>query len=231
MNKRQRPEAQAIIRASDFAATRQPDFSHLPPTKVDLKFISTQTRLTTAIADFGGSQALQAGGAFAEETEAQAILRDELEEELRDINLTAAAIAEETSNPAMMERFRMPHAQNDSNLAASARAIAAAIRELALNDEFEAHGHPPDTATDLEAMVLDFITSEGSQGTAYGNRAGATAAIPIALRSGKAALKTLHAIFRRIYKNNPEVLAAWRTASHVQRLSSPAKTPVPPVLS
>jgi hypothetical protein len=225
MNKRQRPEAQAIIRASDFTITRLPDFSHLPPSKVDLKFISAQDRLAAAIADFGGSQALQAGGAFAEETESQAILRGELEEELRDINLTAAAIAEETSNPAMIERFRMPHAQNDSNLAASARAIAAAIRELSLNDEFEAHGHPADTATELEAMVLDFITSEGNQGTAYGNRAGATAAIPLALRSGKAALKTLHAIFRRVYKGDLEVLTAWRTASHVQRVSSPTKLP------
>jgi hypothetical protein len=77
----------------------------------------------------------------------------------------------------------------------------------------------------LHFDVLNFITSEGNQGTAYGNRAGATAAIPLALRSGKAALKTLHAIFRRVYKGNPEVLTAWRTASHVQRIASPTKLP------
>jgi hypothetical protein len=229
MNKRQRPEAQALVRASDFISTRLPDFTHQPLTKVDLKFASARDRLTAAITDLGGKQAIQAGGAFAEETERQAILRDELEEELRDINLTAAAIAEETGNPAMMERFRMPHGQSDANLAASTRAIAAAIRELSLNDEFEAHGHPADTAADLEEMAAEFISSEGDQGTALGHRAGATAAIPVALRSGKAAVKTLNAIFRRVYKGNVEVLTAWRTASHVQRVARTAsEATVPP---
>lgn len=228
MNKRQRPEAQSLLRASDYAATILPDFTHQPPSKVDLKFASARERLTAAIAALGGKQAIQAGGAFNEETERQAILREELEEELRDVNLTAAAIAEETGNPALMERFRMPHGQSDSDLAASTRAIATAIRELELNDEFEAHGHPADSAADLEEMAAEFVLSEGSQGTALGTRAGATAAIPAALRSGKAAVKTLNAIFRRVYKGNIEVLTAWKTASHVQREARTAPTPPAP---
>ena len=137
-------------------------------------------------------------------------------------------MAEETANPALMERFRMPHGQSDNDLAASTRAIAAAIRELALNDEFEAHGHPPDTAGDLEGLADEFTGSEGEQGAALGNRAGATAAIPVALRSGKRAMKTLNAIFRRVYKGNIEVLTAWNTASHVQRVPRTV-TPAPVV--
>ena len=187
-------------------------------------------RLTTAITDLGGKQAIQAGGAFGQQTEVQGILRDELEEELRDINLTAASIAEETANPALMERFRMPHGQSDNDLAASTRAIAAAIRELALNDEFEAYGHPPDTASDLEALADEFTGSEGEQGATLGNRAGATAAIPVAVRSGKGAIKTLNAIFRRVYKGNIEVLTAWRTASHVQRDARSAAPVIPPAV-
>ena len=161
MNNRQQSEAQALLRSSEFAATRLADFTHQPPTKVDLKFASARGRLLTTITDLGGKQAIQAGGSFSEETASQAVLRDELEEELRDINLTAAAIAEETRNPALMERFRMPHGQSDNALAASARAIAAAIRELALNDEFEAHGHPADTAADLEDLADGFDGKEG----------------------------------------------------------------------
>jgi hypothetical protein len=226
MTRRQQTEAQALLRSSEFAATRLADFTHQPPTKVDAKYLSARTRLTTAITDLGGKQAIQAAGAFGEETENQRVLRNELEDELRDINLTAAAIAEETSNAALMERFRMPHGQSDNGLAASARAIAIAIRELELNDEFEAHGHPLDTATDLEEMVDDFDQSEGEQGAALGSRAGATAVIPATLRSGKGAVKTLNAIFRRVYKGNIEVLAAWKTASHVQRVPR-AATPLP----
>ena len=50
----------------------------------------------------------------------------------------------------------------------------------------------------------------------------ATATIPAALRSGKRAVKTLNAIFRRIYKGNLEVLTAWKTATHVQRAPRPS---------
>lgn len=222
MNHRQQSEAQALLRSSEFAATRLANFTHNPTTPVDLKYVSARARLTAAIADLGGKQAIQASGAFGQQTEDQGMLRDELEEELRDINLTAASIAEETGNSALMERFRMPHGQSDNDLAASTRAIAAAIREFGLNDEFEAHGHPPDTAADLEAMADEFTGSEGEQGTALGNRAGATAAIPVALRAGKSAIKTLNAIFRRVYKGNIEVLTAWKTASHVKRAARPA---------
>lgn len=228
MNKRQHPVAQALVHVSDFATTRLPDFTHQPPTKVDAKFTSARGRLTAAIELLGGKQAIQAGGSYHEETENQSILRDELEEELRDINSTASSIAEETENPALMARFRMPHGQSDEDLAASARAIAAAIRELELNDEFEAHGHPQNTAADLEELVAEFASSEGGQGTALGNRAGATAAIPGALRAGKSAMKTLNAIFRRVYKGNIEVLTAWKTASHVQRVPRTPKVQTPP---
>lgn len=228
MKRRQQHEAQALLRANEYAATRQPDFAHQPPTKVDAKFTQTCQRLGTVITDLGGKQAIQAGGAYGEETEHQRVLRQDLEEELRDVNATAAAISEETANPAMMDRFRMPYGSSDRNLAASARAMAAAIRDLALNDEFEAHGHPADTAADLEQMADAFDTTEGEQGAALGERAGATAAIPGALRAGKSAVKTLDAIFRRVYKGNPGVLAAWKTACHVQRVPRSSPQPLQP---
>jgi len=60
---------------------------------------------------------------------------------MRNYNRTAAAIAEATKKPGLMDRFRMPQGSGDEELKAKARAFAAAIRELALNDEFSAHGH------------------------------------------------------------------------------------------
>lgn len=226
MTHRQQLVAQALLRSNEYAATRLTDFTHAPATKVDLKFASARDRLSAVITTLGGKQAIQAGGAYNEETANQEVLRNELEEELRDINTTAGSISEETANPALMDRFRVPHGVSDSDLAASARAMAAAIRELGLNDEFESHGHPADTAADLKQMADDFEHTEGVQGSALGDQAGATAAIPGTLRSGKAAVKTLNAIFRRIYKGNIEVLTAWKTASHIQRTPR-ASTPAP----
>lgn len=227
MNRRQQNEAQMLLHVEEFATKRLPDFTHEPPTKVDLKFASARTRIVDAITALGGKQAIQAGGDLAEETEKQRVARENLIEELQDVNAAMQAIAEETENSSLMERFRMPHSYGDSTLAAKARAFAAAIRELSLNDELEGHGHGPDTATDLDDLAGKLEGAEGEQAVALGGQVGATAAIPQALRKGKAAVKTLHAIIRRVYKNNAEVLAAWEVARHVQR-SPRRETETPP---
>ncbi len=181
MTKKQQQEALSFLHASEFTTTLLADFTHQPPNKVDLKFTSAREKLANCVTDLGGKAATQAGGAFGEETEKQGMLRSDLEEEISDINATASSIAEETENPAMMERFRIPHGVSDPKLAASARAMAAAIRELSLNGEFEAHGHPADTATDLEEMAGEFEGSEGEQGTVLSTRTGTTASIPATL--------------------------------------------------
>ena len=111
----------------------------------------------------------------------------------------------------------MPDGNGDARLAATARAFATAIRDLSLNDEFSAHGHPADTASALEALIAAFEGSEGDQGAALSQRVGATASIPEKIRQGTAAIKTLDAIIGRVYKKSPATLVAWDAASHVQR--------------
>lgn len=217
MNRRQQNKAQAFLRANEFAQTLLVDFTHQPPTPVDEKFASARIRLDAAITALGGKQSIQAGGSYAEETEKQRQLRIELEDELADVNATAQAISKETANPAILERFRLSGSNGLARLIAKARAFATAIRELSLNDEFAAHGHPADTAADLEQLAQALESSEGDQGTALSERAGATASIPQAIRNGTAAIKTLDAIINRVYKKNTAVLAAWDAASHVQR--------------
>ena len=59
-------------------------------------------------------------------------------------------------------------------------------------------------------------------------RVGGSASIPDTLRNGTAAIKTLRAIVRRVYKKNPQVLAAWETAHRTPRtapLEKPATNP------
>lgn len=118
MNRRQQNQAQAFLRSSEFAATLLADFTHEPPTKVDVKLNSARARLIAAIEILGGKQAIQAGGSFSEETEKQRKHREELEDELEDINASADSIAAEIWNPSLMERFRMPDGNSDSRLIA-----------------------------------------------------------------------------------------------------------------
>jgi hypothetical protein len=217
MNSRQSALAQALVRAQDYALTRKSDFTLDPPTKVGAKFASALTRLGSAISDLGGKQAIQSGGGFGESTATQRELRAELVEELRDVVRTADAISEEQDNPALMDRFRMPSGSGDIELKSVALGMAQAIRDLSLNDEFEAHAHGADTAAELEEMVAEFASSEGAQGTALGTQAGATATIPSILARGRAGVKTLNALFHRVYADRPDVLTAWRTTSRPER--------------
>ena len=235
MNAKQTKEAQMLVQVDEFNDRRLPDFTHNPPTAVDLKFAATRGRLKLAVRELGGKAAIQASRIFNQQTEEKRTLRQDLEDEMRNYNATARSIAEETKNSGLMDRFRMPQGSGDGELKAKARAFAAAIRELSLNDEFAAHGHgdlddagqpvAPDAV--LEAIADDFETGEGVQGNALSTQAGATQAIKAQLRHGKAAVKTLEAIYNNVYKADGEMLGAWKTASHMERTNAKAKAAAP----
>ena len=231
MNARQKAKANALLGASEYAATRAIDFTHAPLTKVDVKFASAVAMINTSIEELGGKQSIQSGRAFLQESAEQAMLREELDDYLSDLNFTVATIAEEFENPAIKARFRTADSRGDGQLSATALGMAAAIEELSLNDELESHGYPADTAAHLKALVREFKASEADQGRTLGNQAGATAAIPGVLRKGGTGIKIISSIFRRVYKDNIEVLTAWETASHVERSpkAAAATTPAPAI--
>ena len=105
-----------------------------------------------------------------------------------------------------------------------------------MNDEFAAHGHADEDDNGnpiapnavLERMADDFEAGEGSQGTALSIRAGATSAIPVDLREGKGTVKIFDAIYHNIYKDDAQMLGAWKTVSHLERTGIATKKPVPP---
>ncbi len=105
--RRQQRLAQALVRASDFAGTLVTDFTHNPPPKVDLKFTTTLGKLEGAITQLGGKQAIQSGGAYAQQSEAQARLRKELLELLHHTSDGAQSIATDQGNPAAGDKSPM----------------------------------------------------------------------------------------------------------------------------
>ena len=234
MNAKQTKEAQRLVRVDEFNDQRAGDFAQTPLTLVDRKFAEASVILKKAIKSLGGKAAIQAGGAFGQQTEEKRTLRQEIEDEMRGYNRSVGAIAEARVNPGLMDRFRMPQGSGDGELKAKARAFAAAIRELSLNDEFAAHGHADEDDNGnpiapnavLDRMADDFEAGEGSQGTALSIRAGATSAIPVDLREGKGAVRTFDAIYHNIYKDDAQMLGAWKTVSHLERTGIATKKPV-----
>ncbi len=227
MNRKQQLEAQAYVRARAWAQERTADFTHNPSLAMDLKYSDSVGKLGNAITALGGTAAIQAGGDFGEETDAQRVLRSEVLDALRNVNRTMSAVAEDQERPEIMDRFRMPHGNNDAQVVAKLRAFADAIDELALANELDGHGNS-ETAASLRAMATAFETSEGEQGGAIAGRTGATAQIPVHLRAARAAVKTLNAIFSNVYKDNAEMLTGWKTVSRVQRTGGSGEEPTPP---
>lgn len=123
-------------------------------------------------------------------------------------------------NTAIGGKFMMPHSNGDQALLNSARAFAndAAAFSAALISV----GLPATFLTQLNADITDFEGLITTKGTAMTAQAGATGGLADAAHQAAVALHVLKTIVPNTYKNNPAKLAAWATASHVEK-----HTPVP----
>jgi len=207
MNAKQTEEGERALRMLVFAEGRAADFTHTPATPVDTKHATTITRLAGVIEDLGGKEAIQQAGEFGEETEQQRGDRGTVEAMLRKINTTVAAIAEETKRPALMDRFRVPHGDGDTELAAKLRSFGTALEELNLLTALAEHSLVV-TKAGLEQMATVLLHGTSEQGTARAKKTGATASIPETLREARGCKKTFDAIYGNFYEENTEVLAA-----------------------
>ncbi len=216
MNAKQTQEAKRLVRMLAFANGKVADFTHTPLTPADVKHAETITKMEGEVEALGGEEAIQKANEFGEKTEVQRTDRGDVESMLRNINKSVAAIAEETKNPSLMDRFRLPHGNGDTELAAKLRGFATAIEELDLLAGLASHALVITTAG-LRQMAVDLLGGTGTQGLALAGQVGATASIPTTLGSARGSKKTLDAIYANTYGDNVGVLAAWASASHVPR--------------
>jgi hypothetical protein len=123
-------------------------------------------------------------------------------------------------NPTIGGKFLMPHSNGDQALLNSARAFAADA--VAFAAALISVGLPATFLTQLNADITAFESLITTKGTALTGQAGATGGLANAAHQAAVALHVLKTIVPNTYKNNPAKLAAWATASHVQK-----HTPVP----
>jgi hypothetical protein len=135
---------------------------------------------------------------------------------MRAISDTAAAM--ESDYPGISNTFRMPKSNGDEALINSARAFVGAARLK--KDEFIVFELPETFIEDLTEAIAKFEEAAGTKNLNTGKRVSATAALRDALERGMRLKRELDPIVRNKYRNNPAKLAAWESASHVER---PAK--------
>ncbi len=226
MNSKQIKEAKRGVAMVTFAEGRVADFTHTPPKPVDAKHAATIEKANVAIAGLGGKQAIQMAGEHGQVTENLRGDRGDVGAMLRKINGTVAAVAEDTQQPGLMDRFRMPHGSGDTELAAKLDGFAIALEELGLLPQLEAHNLIL-TTVGLRQMAQDLREGGGDQAVAMGKQTGATGIIPELLKSLRECKKTWDAIYQNTYDGDTETLTAWRSVSHVPR-NGGGETPAPP---
>jgi hypothetical protein len=109
----------------------------------------------------------------------------------------------------------MPRNQSDQSMLATARAWGTDLP--AVEATFIDFGMPATFVADLDAAADDFEASIAPAADAVDDRVEATAEIDASDHTGMVALRICDAIIKNIYANNPGKLAAWLSASHVER--------------
>lgn len=160
--------------------------------------------------------------------QSKAVAREELRQTLEAISRTARAMS--ATMPGLEDKFRAPRSVSDQQLLAIARSFAA--EALLVKAEFIKRGLASTFIEDLNADIAAFeeAMTQRIQGTQ--EHIAATASIDDLVDRGMSTVRELDAIMRNTFAGNPAKLAAWLSASHVernpQRNTPTAPAPAPP---
>ncbi len=154
----------------------------------------------------------------------KAAARDELMRDLEAISRTARAMA--LTTPGLDDKFRTPHNKSNQEVLAAARAVA--TDALPLKAKFIRRGMPADFLEVLAADIalMEQANSQKARGTE--SHVAATAAIDTEVERGMNAVRQLDPVMRNTFVSDPATLAAWFSASHVERTPRGAPTSATP---
>jgi hypothetical protein len=198
-----------FIRVHGFGQSHAAQF---PPTSFAGEQLATLKSVLDSLETHISAQSSGRGTA-REKASALAAACDELIRDLEAISRTARAMA--ITTPGLGEKFRTPH--NESHQMVLAVARAAATAALPLKAEFIKRGLPADFLDDLQADIalMEEAIEHKNQGTE--SHVLATAAIDAEIERGMNAVRELDSIAHNIFAADPSTLAAWTSASHVER--------------
>ena len=221
MDNRDRRRYDMLVRVRQFGAENAADF---PDRTIGGAQFTEVNTVIDLLDQLSGDQSAGIGGArfsFAGKNTA----RENVREDLSDISRTARSMTYQI--PHFDEKFRMPRNRNDQQMLAAARAFQ--TEAAAHESQFIAYGMPADFLADLQNDIAEFETALGATGAAVDSHTAATAEIDEAVRRGMIAVRILNGIVKNIYRNNAGKLAAWTSASHVEKAAKKVIPPAPPV--
>jgi hypothetical protein len=208
-----------FVRVKQYMAENAADF---PAGSIGAVQAAEMNAVVDLLDQLGSDQSAGFGDArfsFAGKKSARENVRDDLSE----INQTARSMNYQFPNIA--EKFRMPRGNNDQQLLAAARAFL--TEATPHKTDFIAYGMPADFLDDLQADIEAFEAALGATGEAVDSHVEATAEIDEAIRRGMIAVRILNGVVKNIYRNNVGKLAAWTSASHIEKAPKKEAEPAP----
>ncbi len=219
MNDSDRRRYEALVRVKQFGIDNAADFTGIATTK----FAEVGSNADQAEAKSGAQQA--GFGLSALQFNVKDTAREDLREDMSAIARTARSM--EYAFDGISELFRFNRNLTDEKLLARARAFASAA--VARQADFIAYGLPATFIADLTAAADAFEATFAAAASATAEQVAATAESAAFIREGMIAKRILDGIVRNRYADDPGKLAAWLSASHVEKAAkSPAIPPGTP---
>lgn len=221
MENEQNHELDTFRRVKDFGEEHVADFG--PDTVGGKQF----AKIAAAVPEVDGEAVDQqsAKRSRAQATIAKKQTRPDLHTQLKIISESAHALAE-LGTPGLEAKFRMPRSGGHNALLTTARQFKADA--LPLKDEFLSVNMPADFIETLQSTIDEFGKESTEQGTGLQHQVGSTKELVVIIDEARKALRILNPIVRNTYRKQPEVLAAWTVASHVETTRAHHKQTIPP---
>ena len=198
-------------------------FAGADPTSFVSPHLAELDSVITGLDSYTAAQAASRS-ASRQGTLAKAAARDKLLRDFEAISRTARPMA--AADPNLLQQFRVPHRESAQGVLAAAASVAAAARLL--KAQFLLRGMPENFIEELEA---DADALREAFARCVENRRAhitATAAIATLCERGLKVLRELDPFMRNTYAADPATLAAWVSASRIERRSARARTDAQP---
>lgn len=220
MNHHVRRRNDAFIRIKQFGLDNAADFA---AGSVGAQQFAEMSSVVALIEQLAGEQEQGRGGArFAFHSKGTA--RENLRELVSEMADIARSMAYEF--PGIDLKFRVPRNLTNAELLAIANAFLA--EALPYKAGFIRYELAADFMEKLQAAIETYEQSLGAPGTAIDARVEATAELDEAVRRGMIARRILDGVVRLKYKNDSGKLAAWLSASHIEKAPERKKDDEPP---
>jgi hypothetical protein len=190
--------------------------------------------VTTLLTDLGGIITAIGGHADDQDTGStefrggssyRQMVAEQLRAQMRPINKIARALKPELY-PTAREQFKMPPSGSYPKLISRAETFIDAIAPIKV--AFTDRGLPATFDTALAAKKAELVAATGIKNAGRATQVGGTAGLFAKSRAGLDILHELDAILSFQYRDNPALLAAWKSACHIERDPETANAQTPP---